>query len=1293
MYCRSLCAWIVFCALTLACAARAAAQASTADLSGSITDSSGAGIKGAKVTATLISTGSARIASTDEAGHYTFLHLTPGTYKVTVEASGFKLSQNSNVEIIVGEVKQYDAELQIGTVNETTEVTAGVALLELQRSQNSDSVNGSDINSLPNLSGDYLAATRRFSQWTSDSAPSIGAAPTSGTSVGGQRARGNEISVDGGDAVDNSVNGMRPTVSQEAVEEYQIITSNYDAEYGRATGGVINIISKHGGNDLHGNVYGYFRHKDLQARNPFSVNVDPATGALIPVKQAFTRARAGATFGGPIIKDKTFYFLSYELIRREETGFTNIGENNFGLIPATTQFVPGATMLITPAQDQAVQQLLAASQATGNPALAQLAGQYEVFMGSASSVALSGFDFGAVATGLGMPTPPGAQFPIPVPCAPGQPLNNTNSATCSNAGAYVAPLPASFVPLSSLRGNYPVTEKTSLWSGRLDHKWTANNTSFLRVGVSPSLVTGIQVNAQNQNFGQNAGSRTSLQQTRDVSGVYQHDTIFDPSLVNEFRFQFARRGLHYGFSQLPGGSGPGVNIAGFAFFGREPFSTVDRIERRYQWTDSVTKTAGNHSFKAGVDSNYIQLDSKKSQIFELNFGSVINFGGLTASQVSAGAFPDSVAGINLPGTTGVQSYGLGLPTTFIQGIGNSNRLLDNKAFAGFAEDSWRMTKKITLNYGLRYDVELTPLFTPATAINQAAEKAFHVVEGIPRDYNNFAPRLGVAWGVNANTVVRAGYGLFYDHPLLAIGFNSSTAEGALSSQLLSAGGAPSACFLIPGLPGGCGGGDGPTNLNAASIFQGVLNATVPPGVPGLGYLASQERFDPKFPNSLFANQNFIAAGFPIPILPFTLPVAGNFQYAYAQQGNLTVEHSLSKTWKFSVGYQYTHGLHLNRPRDVNSTDPQLLDNNLLNAAAAGLSFSNPLTVVAPATSYGPSANSPCGAQVVVPNVLAQLANCQGPFAPLTGQYVSTPAVFNYFRPSGPNPSFAGPAAAGYSQLVGLAQLAGYPVGFGVPVPYNSVDQQESSGNSVYHGLTLNVARQVTRGFSFLSSYTWAHTIDDSTDLQTLLEPQDSRFPHSERANSDFDQRHRWVTSAIFETGAAHGGDSLWKHLTGGFTVSPIVELSSGRPYTVLTGTDFRLDLGAAQGRPSVGAGVSSPYIKGATFSLPTTCLTNSGASFSLTGIAPPSGCDGNLGRNTFVRPGFFEWDTRVARRFPLSEHLNLDAIVDMFNLFNRFNVGDVSPLCNPTDPAGCNAGQPTAALTPRTFQLALKLSW
>ena len=555
---------------------------------------------------------------------------------------------------------------------------------------------------------------------------------------------------------------------------------------------------------------------------------------------------------------------------------------------------------------------------------------------------------------------------------------------------------------------------------------------------------------------------------------------------------------------------------------------MDRIERRTEFTDHVTLIRGNHTFKMGGDGNLVQLRSAKSQIFQLDFGGVVNFGGLDANTFG---FPDAVPlgngqTIVLPGTTGLQSYGLGIPTTYIQGIGTSNAPFDNVPFAFFIQDSWRANKHFTVNYGLRYDYESTPLFAPATAVNAAAEKALGVVEGIPRDNKNFAPRLGIAWDPRGDgkMVIRAGYGLFYDHPLLAVAFNSVTAEGGRSVQLLSAGGIPSACGLVTPA---CGNGlDSPNHLNGSSIFQGVLNA-----LPSMGYLPSQQRFDPLKPDSLFANQNYLAAGFPLPILPFTLPVAKNFKFAYAEQGNLTIEREIAGTWKISVGYQYTRGLKLNRPVDINSTDPQLLANNLEFADAAGLGFTNPVTVVAPATSFAPGTNGPntCGVQVVAPQALGVLFGC--PVAALDGKFVGTPAFFNFFRPSGPNPSFAaatggGNAAVGYATQVALAKAAGYPTGFGVPVPFNSVDAQESSGSSTYHGLTINLTKRFSHSLELLSSYTWSHSIDDSTDLQSTLEPQDSRFPFLERSNSVNDQRHRWVTSAVFQTAAAHSGDNF-----------------------------------------------------------------------------------------------------------------------------------------------------------------------
>jgi len=975
---RSSLTMVMLCVLVLGCAGIAMAQVNTADLSGTVTDPSGGVINGAKVTVTFLATGAVRTTTADESGHYSFVQLTPGHYKMSVDAGGDLALEIPDLVLTVGAAAVYDAHLRLRSQSQTIEVTGTTALVETQRTEVSQTVDQHRIENLPINGRNYINFTLTDSQANRDSSPSIGAAPTSGLNFGGQRPRSNDVSVDGADAVDNSVNGVRATVSQEAVQEFQVITSNYNAEFGRAMGGVINIVTKSGTNDVHGNVFGYLRHKDLQARNAFSVQVDPATGNEIPVKQAYTRAQAGATLGGAIKKDTTFYFFSYETTRRQETGFTNIGANNFGLVPATTPVVPGVTLLLTPTQSAFVNN----PAVLGAPGGIQLAQNVFGLAGSASSVALNGVDPGLVAFGEGVLAPPGARFPIPIDCGI---LNPSSACASSN----LVTLPGSFVRLNSLRGNYPISEGTSQWSGRLDHHWNSRNNSFLRVSVTPSLVTGIQVNAQNQNFGQNAGSRTSLQQTRDVAGVFQHDTILSPSLFNTARFQYARRGLHYGFSQLPGGSGLGVNVTGFAFFGREPFSTEDRIERRFEWTDDLSWVKGHHTFKMGADINYIQLRSKKPQVFELNFGGVMDFGGLTPANLS---LPSTFNGVTVPGFTGAQAYGLGLPTTFIQGIGNSNRLFNDPAMGYFIQDSWKIRPRLTLNYGVRYDVEYTAQFQPATPLNAAAEKAFNVTEGYPRDYNNVAPRFGLAWDPmgNGKTVVRAGYGLFYDHPSFASAFLSTTSDGALSSQLLIFGGTPTRAAMATN----------PTAANGASIFQGVLNTT---GIPGISYLPNQQRFDPK--NSpFFNNQNFLKTGLPVALLPFTLPIAGNFQYAYAQQGNLTVERQLGRDYKISIGYSYTHGLHLNRPRNIDSTDPKLLAQNLRNALAAGISGNNPFGVVAPAANMG-ATSSTCGVNVIAPNALGVLVNCPAALglAPLNGQFLGTAAFFNFFKPSGPNP--------------------------------------------------------------------------------------------------------------------------------------------------------------------------------------------------------------------------------------------------------------------------------------------------
>ncbi len=697
----------------------------TGDLHVTVKDPAGNFVTNATVTAKDLAKGLVRTANGDGQGGYSVRQLPPGTYSVTVDAAGFSGILSTGVSITVGGLVELPVTLAVATGKEVVEVSSQAELVETARSSTTDTIGQRRIDNLPINGRDYINFTLTDSQVVRDNAPNTGAAPTSGLNMSGQRARSNLVNVDGADATDNSTNGVRSTVSQEAVQEFQIITNSYAAEYGRASGGVVNIITRSGSNGFHGDVYGYLRNRNFQAVNPFSTVPDPA----------YTRVQAGVAFGGAIKKDKTFYYFAYEVTRRHETGFSSIGQDClqsggqtcFGLNPFDASAFFGApagsvNLQLTPDQIAFLAKPAVDATVAVSPAYAGEVGQYLGLVGASSGMAVNG----AWPVGLTGGYPGLAGFPT----------------SCTTPGSCF--VPASYQTLTSQMGNFPVFEGTSLYSLRLDQNLGANHRLTFRGNVSPSTVTGIEVSGEDQPFGQNAFSRTSQQTYRDVAGVFQDTWTIGSNKVNEFRFQYARRGLSYFYNtQIPGGSDPAVNIPGYAYFGREPYSFIQRVEQRYQFTDNFSWSVGRHNMKFGGDLNYLPLTAT----FTVNYGGVYDFGTFGAASLgfvnpAPGTLPE------FPSLSPVQSYGAGLPGDFVQGIGSPSDSFKNIPIGVFWQDSWRVSPTVTLNYGLRYDVEIPPKFAAPQGLALPAYNLLGLQKGIQTDKNNFQPRIGIAWDPN-----------------------------------------------------------------------------------------------------------------------------------------------------------------------------------------------------------------------------------------------------------------------------------------------------------------------------------------------------------------------------------------------------------------------------------------------------------------------------------------------------------------------------------------------------------------
>ena len=331
----------------------AQASSSTAELRGQVTDTAGAAIPNATVTITDLSKGTSRTTTTDDDGNYVFLNLLPSSYELKIAANGGFAPGSTRVELTVGQQANIPVQLSAGGITENVDVVAGAEVVETDRTQQSSVVDVRQITNLPISRRNYLdyaLLTPGVSDADNIADASdfrVAQTPNSGLSFGGNNGRGNLIAVDGGST--NTVSGgVETTINQEGVQEFQVLRNSYNAEFGGASGGIINIVSKSGANTFNGSVFGLFRDERFDARNPFDFN--PTS------KSPFARQQFGGSIGGPIRKDKTFFFTTVERFSQDETTFVNLlnTSNIFQITPSqaalfnflsATPFAPLATGL------------------------------------------------------------------------------------------------------------------------------------------------------------------------------------------------------------------------------------------------------------------------------------------------------------------------------------------------------------------------------------------------------------------------------------------------------------------------------------------------------------------------------------------------------------------------------------------------------------------------------------------------------------------------------------------------------------------------------------------------------------------------------------------------------------------------------------------------------------------------------------------------------------------------------------------------------------------------------------
>jgi hypothetical protein len=832
----------ILCCLLFVTATYAQGVGASGAIRGAVTDPNGAVLPNVAVTVTDVARGGKRTTTTDGAGRYEVAGLAPATYDVSAEVGGFDTVIKKGVVVTVGENVAVDFEVKVSGVKTVVEVTATPPAVDTTQGQQANTIDEKLIRDLPISRRDYLTytllapAVADSTRLASNSDFRVKQTPQSGLSFYGSNGRGNSVTVDGGEANDDA-GGVRLTLSQDAVQEFQINRSNYMADLGSATGASINIVSKAGTNDLHGSVYGFFRFKSLDARDPFSYTQALAPGQVfnpagpdlagVPIKDGLNRQQFGGTIGFPIKKDKTFMFLAFEGLRQN-------AQNAVPLLTNTNIFRPQDISRNNNGQAEIIAALTARGATLVNC----------------------------------LPTnpPPAPPLTPAATCA----AILTNALTVSQSTGLSAGQTArnayTIGQFESNGGLFAYNTREYFASLRLDHAFTDKDQTYLRFNFghdreqSPDLtsLTGF--------------SRGSSVFDRDytLQGAWFHQ--FSPRTQNELRLQIN----DYKFNVIPNVPGQvGLDIPGFGTFGTNIFLPSLTTAFRPEAADNLTLVRGRHTIKVG-GYELIRDNHTESHTFfpgRFVFGNLP--GGLVSLCLASPAATCGLTGLAPATISPLQSVSLGLPQFYQQGFGDPVNNFTRPWTAFYGQDSWQAKSNLTINFGLRY--ELDSQFGP-----------------INTDKNNFAPRLSFAWDPfkDHKTVVRGGYGIFNAPIYGQITNVIMTLNNINNVRQIAQVFVPLQNSPVPGVV-------------SATIFQtlfaqGIVQCSVPaPGSAACITPANLAQFGIT-PTNVGSLQ-------PLSVVFSAQP---NYKNPYSMQGELGVEREIGGGFSVGLSYIYVHTLHL-----------------------------------------------------------------------------------------------------------------------------------------------------------------------------------------------------------------------------------------------------------------------------------------------------------------------------------------------------------------------------------------------